>query len=162
VKIYQALLAGGTGALLLNLVHESVRRVRPEAPRVDILGQEMLARIFRRGSGKSPKGQHLYLSALAADLLSNTLYYSLVGIGSSRYAGRRGLLLGIAGGLGTLFFPRVLNLSRRRVARTAQTRWMTVGWYTLGGISAGLLGQWMGNDSSKKDRQPQVAEQFAE
>lgn len=141
MKLSNALISGTTGALVLNLLHEGVRQFRSDAPRVDLLGQRLLSRTFRFKGKKPPKGKNLYWGAMLSDLVSNSLFYSLVGWGKGRNALVRGLLLGFSAGLATLKSPEKLKLPRKRVAKYKTTRWMTIGWYTLGGIAAGWLGK---------------------
>lgn len=143
MKISNSLIAGTAGALTLNLLHEGTRQFRSDAPRVDLLGKQMMLRAFRRSHKKAPKGKNLYWSTLVVDLISNALYYSLIGWGKGKNAWVRGLLLGMSGGLGALRLPPLVKLSRRKVARRKTTRWMTLAWYTLGGIAAGGLGRWL-------------------
>src|SRR4051794_36367959 len=131
-----ALLSGLAGAVTLTLVHESVRRLRPDAPRMDTLGRRTIARGMEAIGMEPPSGDRLQAAALAGDLVSNTLYYSLVGLGEPSGALARGAALGAAAGLGAVALPPVMGLGHRPGARTIRTAVMTVGWYLAGGLAA--------------------------
>jgi hypothetical protein len=53
--------------------------------------------------------------------------------------------LGLAAGLGAVFLPGPLGLGSAPSNRTTQTQAMTVGWYLLGGLAAGLAYQTLGS-----------------
>lgn len=86
-----------------------------------------------------PDDTTAYLATMAGDVLSNGLYYTLVG--SGRHSLGRGLLLGVAAGVGGVVLPGPLGLGEAPSNRTPQTQAMTVAWYTLGGLAAGLVAQ---------------------
>lgn len=141
MNVGKSLLAGVAGATFLNVLHESVRRVVPTAPRVDLLGREVIRRAFHKQGKKAPKGNKEYAITLAADMLSNALYYSLVGWGKGRSAWIRGLLLGLSAGLGAVKAPDYMKLPKKAVKRHQSTKLMTIGWYLLGGVVAGFVAQ---------------------
>ena len=134
-----AVTAGAAGAVALTLVHEGVRRVADDAPRMDVLGERALAAGLRAAGAEPPPEPQLHRLALAGDLASNTAYYSLVGLsGGPEGAVARGLLLGVVAGVGAVYLPGPLGLGEAPSRRTPQTAAMTVAWYTLGGLVAGL------------------------
>lgn len=137
----KSLLAGVAGATLLNGVHEGVRHFVPTAPRVDLLGRTVIRRAFHKQGKKTPKGNKEYAITLATDLLSNALFYSLVGWGKGRSAWVRGLLLGLSAGLGAVKAPDYMKLPKKAVKRRQSTKLMTVAWYLLGGLAAGTVAQ---------------------
>lgn len=141
MRIQSSLTAGLFGAVFLNVVHEGMRQVVPAAPRVDLIGRQLVAQAFRAQGEKPPQGASQYALAMAGDLLSNTLYYSLVG--TRRSAPWRGLLLGAVGGWGAVKAPDYLDLPREAVQRHPATKLMTVAWYTLGGLAAGVVARRM-------------------
>jgi hypothetical protein len=80
-----ALKAGAAGAISLNIIHETARKLLPNAPHVDQIGMRAVT--------------------LAGDLLSNSLYYALV-VGSGkkqdvRSVWRKAAFFGLAAGVGT-------------------------------------------------------------
>lgn len=131
------LASGLVGATTLTLVHELAHRVLPDAPRVDLLGMRAIAAALRAGGAAPPPSEHLYWWALAGDLASNSLYYSLATFGGSERALWRGGLLGLGAGVATVALPPIVGLGSRPQARTPQTALLTVLWYLLGGLVAG-------------------------
>lgn len=136
----RSLAGGAVGALALTALNEIARRRVPHAPRMEVIGMRALAGAVRRIGGTPPSGRTLFRSTLAGDLLSNTLYYALVGAGSRRTRVTRGLLLGAAAGLGAVLLPPMLGLGHPPGERRPATPLMTVAWYTVGGVAAGLAG----------------------
>jgi hypothetical protein len=134
-KTLQALGSGFAGALAVTALNESARRVIPHAPRLDALGMRALARTFRQAGETPPQGERLRGAALAGDLLSNTLYYSLAAAGGKRRAWLLGTLLGAGAGAGAAWLPPRIGLGRQP-GETAATRAMTVAWYLAGGLAA--------------------------
>jgi hypothetical protein len=94
MKIGSALGSGLAGAISLTLLHEATRRVVPSAPRLDVLGMRALANTLRVMDQPVPHPTRLHRGALVGDLVANTLYYSLVGVGKDAHMWRRGTLLG--------------------------------------------------------------------
>lgn len=131
--------AGIAGASALTLIHQGARLVTDKAPRMDILGQRALRPLVEKLE-LSPSSTQMQMLALAGDLISNSVYYAAVGIGSPRKIWLRGLALGAVAGLGAITLPQVMGLGHRPQARTPQTRIMTFSWYFIGGlVAAGTL-----------------------
>ena len=135
-KALQAVGSGFAGAAAVTLLNESARRVIPRAPRLDALGMRAIARGLRAAGQEPPQGERLRGVALAGDLVSNTLYYSLAGAaGGGRNAWLLGSLLGLGAGAGAAFLPPRIGLGRQP-GETSATRAMTVAWYLAGGLAA--------------------------
>jgi hypothetical protein len=132
-----ALAGGAAGAVALTLVHEAARRAVPDAPRMDVLGERAIAAGIRATGAEPPPEPRLHGAALVGDLAANTAYYALVGVGDPDGAVGRGLLLGLAAGLGAVLLPGPLGLGTGPSRRTPRTAVMTVAWYALGGLVAG-------------------------
>ena len=147
MKIESALGGGLAGALSLTLLHEAARRVLPSAPRLDVLGMRALAKSLSALEQPVPEQNRLHTAALVGDLISNTLYYSLVGAGESSSARRRGVLLGLAAGIGAVVLPGPLGLGRGPSRRTVATQIMTIGWYLAGGLIAGVVAESLSESS---------------
>jgi hypothetical protein len=132
-----AFASGITGAVTLTLVHEAARRFLPNAPRMDVLGMRAIARGLSQLHEPPPAEQDLFKYSLVGDIISNSLYYSLIGTG--RKAWWRGAALGLAAGVGGVLLPGPLGLGAEPSGRTPQTKVMTVAWYLLGGLAAATL-----------------------
>lgn len=133
-----ALLSGLAGATALTVIHESARRVSSDVPRMDTFGRRSIARGMEAVGLEPPDEDRLQTAALAGDVVTNSLYYSLVGVGGPSGALARGAALGVLAGLGAVALPPLLGLGHRPGARTPQTAAMTFGWYLIGGIAAAL------------------------
>jgi hypothetical protein len=131
-------LAGAVGAVTTNVLHEAVRRLTREAPRVDLLGMQALTKLVGAFGAAAPTGRTLYAITLLGDLASNTLYFALVGAGGSAWALRTGTSLGIVAGVGAVGLPPRLGLAAVTTNRTPLTQALTVGLYVAGGVTAGV------------------------
>lgn len=134
-----AVAAGLAGAVTVTLLNEGVRQVIRHAPRMDIIGERALVRVVRAAGGRPPQGRTLYRATMAADLVSNALYYSLVAAGSPRRTWQRGSALGLAAGLGAVFLPRPLGLGRQPEESRPLTQVLTALWYLTAGLSAAAV-----------------------
>lgn len=132
-----ALASGLTGALTLTLVHETARRVLPNAPRMDILGMRAIARGMYQFNERPPDEAKLFQYSMLGDIISNSIYYSLTGTG--RRAWVRGAVLGAAAGIGGVVLPGPMGLGEAPSGRTPQTKAMTIAWYLIGGLAAAAL-----------------------
>lgn len=132
-----ALLSGAAGAISLNLLHEFTRNTMPHPPRVDIIGMRAVAKLARAAGTEPP--EHLRNTALAGDLVSNSLYYSLVAAAGPENSIAVGALAGLAAGIGVLLLPPPMDLGDAEVNRTPATQVMAAGMYLAGGLIAGCL-----------------------
>jgi hypothetical protein len=139
MKPIYALEGGLAGAVALTIIHESLKNIFPKAPRMDLLGKAAVAKGLRGAGLKVPSGPKLYAVTMAADVLSNALYYSLTGVGGNKGAVARGAGLGLAAGIGAVTLPNYLGLPDAPSSRTTETKLMTVGLYVVGGIVASLV-----------------------
>lgn len=128
-------IAGGlAGATAVTLIHESLKAVVPQAPRMDRLGMQAISNGLRKAGKTVPKQNTLFTMALAGDLLSNAIYYSAAGIGSEKNLWLRGTLLGLSAGIGAVVLPEPLGLNKQHSNRTLATKFMTVGLYVAGAL----------------------------
>jgi hypothetical protein len=136
--LLKALGSGIAGALALTAVHQTAAHTIPHAPRMDVIGRRAIARSAAALGATPPAGPRLQGAALAGDIVSNSLFYSLVALGSGRGRDvwRRGLVLGLAAGVGAAVLPPILGLGRQPGHRGLFTHMLTVLWYTLGGLAA--------------------------
>lgn len=133
---WNALYSGIVGACVLTIIHESVRRINPDAPRMDLLGKRAITYALEQTNQDVPDQATLQNMSLAGDIVSNSLYYSLVGNAKGTVAYLRGALLGLGAGLGALYLPGPMGLGKDASQRTPATQVMTVSWYLLGGLAA--------------------------
>jgi hypothetical protein len=140
MKLLPSLAAGFAGAVALTALHEVVRRLRPhDAPRMDVLGERGLRKILNLADLPQPDEGTAYTATMLGDIVSNGLYYTVVG--SGKHSLGRGLLLGVAAGVGGVLLPGPMGLGEAPSNRTPQTKAMTVAWYTVGGLVAGVVAQ---------------------
>ena len=144
-------LAGGfAGACALTIIHQSVKEVVPQAPRMDLLGMDALSKVIKSTGHTPPKKNQLYNITLTGDVVSNALYYSLAGIGNEKGAWVRGALLGLGAGLGAVLLPEPLGLKEAPSNRTTETKVMTVALYLIGGLVATAVTKWLNNKDKNK------------
>ena len=136
-KFMVAGLAGLAGACTVTLIHETMRRLDPDAPRMDILGERAIAKIMEAAGTQPPAEEDLFKLTLAGDIVSNAAYYSLTGSGKNAWW--RGSLLGLAAGVGGITLPGPLGLGNGPSNRTTKTKVMTVAWYLLGGLATAAV-----------------------
>jgi len=138
----QALTSGLAGAVVLTALHETARHLRPDiAPRMDVLGMRALRKLLGKADAPQPNHDTLFNMTMAGDLLSNGLYFSLVGRGKKTWA--RDAALGVAAGIGGVVLPGPLGLGEAPSNRTPETKLMTVAWYLVGGlVAAGASRAW--------------------
>lgn len=132
--ILQSLGSGLIGATALTVLHETARRFIPDAPRADILGMRAIAEGMESVDEEPPADDELHGWAMGGDLLSNTVYYSLIGLAKPKHALLAGTALGLAAGLGAVGLPGPMGLGTAPTRRTDATAVMTVGWYVVGGL----------------------------
>lgn len=140
MKALYALEGGVAGAAALTLIHETVKKAVPNAPRMDLLGMNAMAKGLKVIGARTPRERELYGWSLTGDLLSNTIFYSFAGIGKKENALVKGAALGLAAGLGAVLLPKPLGLNEEASNRTIETKIMTVGLYVIGGlVAAGVM-----------------------
>lgn len=137
----RALFNGFIGAMALTTVHQALRRSLPDAPQLDRIGMRGVERFFSAIGTIPPSGEKLFLFALIADLLANSVLYSQVGSRSGILSIGKGVSLGLSAGVGAAALPAVLGLSKGATKRTRRTAALTVGMFVLGGLAAGLAAQ---------------------
>jgi hypothetical protein len=144
MELSKALVGGLAGAVALTIAHETLRRFVPEAPRMDVLGMRAISKTMKKVGTQPPEGSALRAWAMAADVVSNSLYYSLAGAGKDAWL--RGSILGAGAGAGAVLLPSPMGLGSDPSNRTNSTRAMTVGLYLLGGVVAAAVGSALAND----------------
>ncbi|MCU7547629.1 hypothetical protein OCK74_00825 [Chitinophagaceae bacterium LB-8] len=136
MKTSTAFAGGLAGACALTVVHELVRKADSQAPRQDKLGMQVLAKTLHKANKPVPSQKQLRNWALAGDIVLNSLYYSLAGAGKPKNVFLRGVILGAASGLGTLFLPKYMGLDNSYSNRSSKTKVLSVALYVIGGLAA--------------------------
>ncbi|OKL41113.1 hypothetical protein [Pontibacter flavimaris] len=146
----KAMAGGLAGACVLTLVHETVRRLVPDAPRMDVLGMRAISKLMKMAGEEPPQDkEELHTMSLVGDIFSNSVYYSLAGTG--RDAWWRGAILGAAAGAGAVLLPGPLGLGEEPSNRTPKTQAMTIGYYLLGGMVAAAVGYALSGDEEAEE-----------
>ena len=153
MKAIYALEGGVVGAAALTLIHESIKRAIPNAPRMDLLGMNAISKGLKVVGARTPDERKLYGWSLAGDMLSNSLFYSIAGIGQKENALARGAGLGLVAGLGAVLLPKPLGLEERHSARTLETKILTVGLYVAGGLVAAAVMKWLDRNKRKRNKE---------
>jgi len=146
-----AILGGLAGATAVTLIHESIKKVVPQAPRMDLLGMSALDKGLKKANMDGLSGSSLYAAAMAGDLISNTLYYTLVGAGKPKNIWVRSTLLGVAAGVSAVFLPRPMGLNEKHSSRTTATAFMTIGLYVTGALVSAAVVKMLQRKKSNKE-----------
>jgi hypothetical protein len=137
MNVLASVMSGVAGAISLNLMHECTRTTMPHPPRVDIVGMRAVAKIARASGHEPPR--ELRKTALAGDLVANSAYYGLVGVGGRENAVMVGAVGGLAAGIGALLLSPALHVGDAEVNRTPGTQVMAAGMYFAAGLIAGAV-----------------------
>ncbi|MFL6255791.1 MAG: hypothetical protein ACJ74T_12330 [Pyrinomonadaceae bacterium] len=135
----KALGSGLVGACALTLVHETARRYIDDAPRMDVVGMRAITKTLRAVDVEPPVPLHE--AALVGEVVSNSLFYGLVGVGAPADGLRNGAALGLAAGLAAVYLPEPLGLGRQPAKNSTETNLLTIAFYLLGGLAAGAAYQ---------------------
>ncbi|MBA2746592.1 MAG: hypothetical protein H0U44_10235 [Flavisolibacter sp.] len=152
MKALYALEGGVAGAAALTLIHESIKRAIPGAPRMDLLGMNALSKGLKVLGAKTPDERKLYGLSLTGDIISNSLFYSFAGIGNKENALARGAGLGLLAGLGAVLLPKPFGLPEGPSARTTETKLLTIGLYVAGGLVAAAVMKWLDRKKHKQNK----------
>ena len=132
----RSLASGIAGALALTAIHEVARRRFASAPRMDEVAMRGLRKIL---PGKFRDPRRLHQLALAGDLLSNSIYYSVIAAPTRKATWMRAGVLGTAAGLCALFLPERLGLGVPHNSHRRSSQFMTVGWYLAGALATAFV-----------------------
>jgi hypothetical protein len=124
---------GLAGAAALTLINQGVSKIDKNAPRLDLLGMNAVAKVTKP---KLPIIDKFFPLALGGDIISNSLYFAMAKGKTKEQTLIRGALLGLGAGLGALTIPQRIGLSSGPVTRSTKTKALTVAWYIIGGIIA--------------------------
>ncbi len=131
--------AAGTGlaaAGTVTSVHQLLKDRVKKAPRIDLLGEKVIKKLYKKAHLSTPSHKNAYRGSIASAIVGNTLLYSLVAIGGKKYALAKGAIVGLTIGLKSAFLPERLGLGSKYSNRNKPMTAMTVGLYFLGGMAA--------------------------
>jgi len=147
-----ATLAGGlAGTVAVASIHEALRRVTPDAPRMDILDMELIRKGLKSINKEVPEEDELQRWAVGGELFLDTVYYGLAGMGGKKSVWLRGALLGLVAGVTAVVLPKPLGLPKEPSNKTLGTQLMTIGLYLIGGLVAAATTQLVDNAQSNNE-----------
>jgi hypothetical protein len=158
MKVSAALAGGLAGTLTVASLHEALRRVTPDAPRMDILDMELVRKGLRSMNKEVPGKDELQRWAVGGELFADTVYYGLAGIGGKKGVWLRGALLGFVAGVTAVVLPKPLGLPEEPSNKTLGTQLMTIGLYLMGGLVAAAITQLVDNAQSNNEDVEEVFE----
>ncbi len=140
MKFAKSIIAGFAGAAALNILHESVRKIDREAPRMDLVGEEVVKKSAEAMNIEPPAGNKLYGITLAGDMVTNASYFAAIGMGGRKFILLRAIGAGISAGIAAIKAPKPMGLNEKHVANTDKREIMTVAYYVFGAlVTAGVL-----------------------
>jgi hypothetical protein len=140
MNFLKSLIAGVAGAAALNILHETMRKLDPEAPRIDLLGKEVVRKSAEAMDIEPPTGERIFGITLAGDVLTNASYFAAIGMGSKKFMLLRAIGAGISAGIAAVKAPKPMGLNEQHVANSDKRQMMTVGYYIFGAlVTAGVL-----------------------
>lgn len=140
MSLAKSLLSGLAGAAALTIAHQVLKKYVADAPRMDKLGKQALKKVITSSGCTLPSRKRLKQYTLVSDVLSNAVFYSMVGA-SAAHSTAAGAGLGLSAGIGAVTLPEKLGLHAKYASRTKTTALLTVGLYLFGGIVAGTVYQ---------------------
>lgn len=128
------------GTLTVAALQHVSRFLLKDGPRMDVVGEKIIEKGFRRFGRKPPENSRL-LSWVGGNIGSDTLVFALVGMGQPKRPVVRGAIVGALTGLGALVLPPLLGITSRHTAKNPKQAAMTVGLYLIAGLAAGAAHQ---------------------
>ena len=128
------LIAGFGGAVVLTLLHESLKESGDVMPRIDLVGQEAVAKVAAYLGTEINDESTLFKASLVGDLLSNIAYYSLID-GRSNEIFIKAASAGFLAGLAAISLPKKLGLHDKPVTKTSTAKVLTSGYYMAGAFA---------------------------
>lgn len=141
MKTTAAVAGGLAGTLTVASLHEALRRVTPNAPRMDLLDVALLRKGLTSLNKGVPRQSELERWAVGGELFGDTAYYSLAAAGGKKGVWLRGALLGLVAGVTAVVLPKPLGLPEAPSNKTLGTQLMTIGLYVMGGLAAAATAQ---------------------
>ncbi|WP_316825974.1 hypothetical protein [Pedobacter miscanthi] len=132
------LIAGLGGAIVLNILHESLKNSGKDMPHIDELGEEALQKSLAHFDSQIENKQTLYLTTLAGDLAGNAVYYSLIG-GRNSLIWPKAVIFGLSAGIGAVRLPKPMGLDPKHTAGNDTKAAMTITYYLIGALVTGAI-----------------------
>ena len=132
------MISGLVGAAAVTGLNYLGQKLTPQAPRLDELGRRAVRKSSKAVAGTKPDETTVQATALGGDLISNSMIYSLAGVGRSKRPELRGVLAGVGMGAAVVLLAPLLGLGGRTTGVGAKGKAMAIGQYALGGLAAGL------------------------
>lgn len=148
MKVSAALAGGLAGTLTVASLHEALKRVTHDAPRMDLLNIALIRKGFKSMNKEVPEKDELERWAVGGELLCDTAYYGLAGMGGKKGVWLRGALLGLVAGVTAVVLPRPLGLPEEPSNKTSATQLMTIGLYLMGGLATSAITELVENAQS--------------
>lgn len=156
MKIAAAVAGGLAGTLTVASLHEALRRVTPDAPRMDLLDMELIRKGMKSVHKEAPEGDELQRWAVGGELVADSAYYSLAGLGGRKGVWVRGALLGLVAGVTAVILPKPLGLPEDPSNKTLGTQLMTIGLYLMGGLVAAAVTQLVENAQTSPEEEAEA------
>ncbi|HWJ28004.1 MAG TPA: hypothetical protein VNS32_15770 [Flavisolibacter sp.] len=153
MKVSSGLVGGLAGTVTVASLHEAMKRVTPNAPRMDILDMALIQKGLKSMHKEIPGKDELQRWAVGGELFCDSAYYSLAGVGGKKGVWFRGAILGLAAGISAVFLPKQLGLPEDPSNKTLGTQLMTVGLYLVGGLVAAAVTQLVENAQSSSENE---------
>ena len=134
-----SMLSGIAGAAALTALNYLGKKVLPgTAPHLNELGEAAVRNSAEGMNLSQPSQTTTEATALGGSLTTNSLIYSLAGVGKSDHPELRGALVGAAMGLGVVLLAPRLGYGNRPVGEGVRGKAIAVSQYMLGGLVAGM------------------------
>ena len=151
MKVTAGLAGGLAGTLTVASIHEGLKRLTPDAPRMDVLDMELIRKALKMMNKEVPGEQELQRWAVGGELFCDTAYYGLAAMGGKKGVWFRGALLGLLAGVTAVILPKPLGIPEEPSNKTTGTKLMTIGLYLIGGLVAAGITQLVDNAQSNNE-----------
>src|SRR6478672_3680824 len=156
MKASSALAGGVAGTVAVASIHEALRRVTPNAPRMDLLDMELIRKGLKSVNKEVPGDDELQRWAVGGELFCDIAYYGLAGMGGKKGVWLRGAVLGLVAGVTAVVLPKPLGLPEEPSNKTLATQIMTIGLYVMGGLVAAATAQLVDTSQRKNEHIEEV------
>lgn len=129
MKLLSSLAGGIAGACVVTLLHEVVKKIDKNAPRVDLLDKEVSNNWHDLDEGE----RKLFLEEIAGNLAANSVYFTIASLNDKHAATPDGAQ-GVMAELSSVYAPGLKNaLNVKGEGSGDKMRALTVAYYFVGG-----------------------------